>query len=69
MVLGSLPGYMLKRIMAYMRMCFQAAVDGELTLKVRKRAEHNNLFDHLSGLWTRVSFFIVLISYSVLDAY
>ena len=26
--------------MTYMRMCFQAAVDGELTLKVRKRAEH-----------------------------
>ena len=39
-VLGSLSGYMLKRIMTYMRMCFQAAVDGELTLKVRNRAEH-----------------------------
>ena len=39
-VFGSLPGYMLKRIMTYIRMCFQAAVDGELTLKVRNRAEH-----------------------------
>ena len=59
--LGSLPSYMLKRIMTYMRMCFQAAVNGRLTPKVGKKTG-STVYFITCQLFGRHSLFHIFIS-------